>query len=208
MTELISDREARKYLRAIIKMYPNSEGSLLWDTRFHLLCAVLMSAQTTDRMVNRIMPEFTEKFPTAFELSQASISDIEAVINRLGLYHSKAEHLRKMAKQLVKEYDGQVPDTMEALTSLAGVGEKTASVVLSDGFKIPQIAVDTHITRITKAFKMVPENADAHEIKLYLQNLMPKKEWIELHHALIYFGRNNYPARKKHEDPRNFIEAK
>ncbi|GFZ27025.1 endonuclease III domain-containing protein [Lactobacillus corticis] len=204
--KLISDDQARDVLRRIANMYPDAEGSLLWDTRFHLVCAVLMSAQTTDKMVNRIMPKFTEDFPWPQDLASAPISEIEADINKLGLYHSKAKHLKAMAEMLVKDYHGRVPHTKAELVKLPGVGEKTASVVLSDGFGIPAIAVDTHVSRIAKRFKIVPQNYNPHQIQQRLQELLPKDEWTETHHAMIYFGRNNLPARLKDVDPYSVLK--
>ncbi|MDN6028800.1 MAG: endonuclease III [Lactobacillus sp.] len=206
--KLLSDAAARDVLRRIVQLYPQSEGSLLWDNRFHLVCAVMMSAQTTDLMVNRIMPKFTEDFPLPETLANAPISAIEADIKHLNLYHSKAAHLKTAAQMLVEKYHGVVPNTLAELVKLPGVGEKTASVVLADGFGIPAIAVDTHVTRIAKRFHIVPANAKPHEIKLRLEAVLPKEEWIATHHALIYFGRYTMPARLKNVDPYSLLPAK
>lgn len=109
-----------------------------------------MSAQTTDKMVNRVMPKFMQDFPTAESLANTSIEQIEADIRQIGLYHSKAKHLKESAQILVEKYGGDIPKSKKELMGLPGVGEKTANVVLAEGFGVPAIAVDTHVSRISK----------------------------------------------------------
>lgn len=205
MAKLLTDEQARQVLRQIAKLYPDAKGELNWDTNFHLLCAVMMSAQTTDKMVNQVTVKFNQDFPTAKSLAAASITEIEADIARLGLYHSKAKHLKEMAVILVNQYNGQVPANFDELVKLPGVGEKTASVVLAEAFKIPAIAVDTHVSRIAKAFGIVKPNATPHEIKLRLESLLPEDEWIHQHHAMIFFGRYTMTAKSKNQDPFSYL---
>lgn len=203
---LLSDQEAYRVLRQIDHMFPNAKGELHWDTHFHLLCAVLMSAQTTDKMVNRIMPKFMADFPNAQTLAQAKIGEIEADIKTIGLYHTKAKHLKAMAQILTDKYDGQVPENKTELIKLPGVGIKTANVVLAEGFGIPAIAVDTHVARIAKAFKIVPASATPVQIEKRLEAILPQNEWIHTHHAMIFFGRYRWPARAKDKNPYDFLE--
>lgn len=203
--KLLSTAEARKVLRAINAMYPDAKSELIWDNKFHLLCAVLMSAQTTDKMVNRIMPKFIVDYPDPSSLAQASITDIEHHISKIGLYHSKAKHLKETAQILVDKFGGQIPEDKKTLVTLPGVGEKTANVVLADGFGVPAIAVDTHVSRISKRFHIVPQNAKPLEIEKRLEEILPKSEWIHTHHAMILFGRYSMTARDK-EDPYSYLK--
>lgn len=203
--KLLNDEEARHVLQRIGEMYPDAKSELHWDNNFHLLCAVLMSAQTTDKMVNRVMPKFMEDFPTPESLANASIAEIEDHIKQIGLYRSKAKHLSETAKILVEKYNSKIPEDKKTLMTLPGVGEKTANVVLAEGFGVPAIAVDTHVSRISKKFRIVDQNATPHEIGKRLEELLPKDEWIHTHHAMIMFGRYTMPARAKNPDPYSYL---
>ncbi len=202
--DLLSDDEARTVLKRILAMYPNAKGELHWDNTFHLLCAVMMSAQTTDKMVNRVMPDFIKKFPTPEVLANASNEEIESTIKTIGLYRSKAKHLKATAKILVEKYDSKIPEDKRTLMTFPGVGEKTANVVLAEGYGVPAIAVDTHISRISKAFHIVNQKAAPHEVEQRLESILPKNKWIKTHHAMILFGRYITPARAK-EDPYSYL---
>lgn len=206
MTEekLLSDEEALNVLNKIDSLYPDAKGELHWDNKFHLLCAVLMSAQTTDKMVNRVMPKFIEDFPTPESLAQATIAEIEADIKQIGLYHSKAKHLKESAQILVEKFNSQIPEDKKILMTLPGVGEKTANVVLAEGFGVPAIAVDTHVSRISKKFHIVSQKATPHEVEIRLEELLPKERWIHTHHAMILFGRYTMPSRAK-GDPYSYL---
>lgn len=205
MTEkLLSDVEARDVLNRILAMYPDAKSELHWDNNFHLLCAVMLSAQTTDKMVNRVMPVFMERFPTPKVLADASIEEIESTIKTIGLYRSKAKHLKATAQILVDKYNGKIPNDKKTLMTLPGVGEKTANVVLAEGYGIPAIAVDTHISRISKKFHIVGEKATPHEIEKRLESILPRDKWIKTHHAMIFFGRYTMPARAK-GDPYSYL---
>lgn len=173
--KLLTDKEARAVLQKIDAMYPHSKSELNWDNNFHLLCAVLMSAQTTDKMVNRVMPKFSVDFPTPESLAKASLNEIEDDIKVIGLYHSKAKHLKAAAKIIFEKYDSKIPCNKKELMALPGVGEKTANVVLAEGFGIPAIAVDTHVSRISKKFKIVSQDASPHEVEKRLEEILPKK---------------------------------
>lgn len=203
--DLLSDEEARNVLRRIGAMYPDAKGELNWDNKFHLLCAVLMSAQTTDNMVNKVTPKLFADYATPLSMAEGDVKDIEEDIKRVGLYHSKAKHLKEMSQMLVDNYNGQVPDKKEELVKLPGVGPKTANVVLAEGWGVPAIAVDTHVARISKKFKIVPENATPLQIEKRLESLLPKDEWIHTHHAMIFFGRYSMPSRAKNPDPYSYL---
>lgn len=203
--KLLSDDEARDVLRRIAEMYPDARGELHWDTVFHLLCAVLMSAQTTDKMVNSVTPKLFQDYPDSFALAKAPISDIENHIKTIGLYRTKAKHLKETAQIISNTYHGNVPKDKKKLMELPGVGEKTANVVLAEAFGVPAIAVDTHVSRISKRFKIVDEKATPHQVEERLEQLLPKEQWIKTHHAMILFGRYTMPARTKNQDPYSFL---
>ena len=204
MEKLLSDEEARLVLKRILALYPDAKGELHWDTKFHLLCAVLMSAQTTDKMVNKATPKFSD-YPDSASLAQADIKDIEDHIRTIGLYHTKAKHLKETAQIITEKFNGKIPKDKKVLMTLPGVGEKTANVVLAEGFKVPAIAVDTHVSRISRRFKIVDEKATPHEVEKRLEELLPEDEWIRTHHAMILFGRYTMPARTKNQDPYSFL---
>ena len=205
--KILTTKEARKVLECINHMYPNAKGELVWDNNFHLLCAVLMSAQTTDKMVNKVMPKFMADYPEPKDLAQATIAAIEKHISQIGLYHSKAKHLKATAEILVTKYHSQIPQDKDELISLPGVGEKTANVVLAEGFGIPAIAVDTHVSRISKRFHIVPQNAKPLQVEKRLEEILPRDEWIHTHHAMILFGRYSMTARDKN-DPYSYLKCK
>ncbi len=202
---LLTNEQALSVLKRINRLYPNAKGELKWDSVFHLLCAVSMSARTTDKMVNRVTPKFNRDFPEPEDLAQASLTAIESDIASIGFYHAKAKHLKAMASLLIDRYDGHIPKDKAALMTLPGVGEKTANVVLAEAYQIPAIAVDTHVSRISKAFHLVPNDASPHEIEKRLESILPKKDWIATHHAMIFFGRYTMKARNKDKDPYSFL---
>ena len=204
--ELLTNEEAWQVLQKINAFFPNVKSPLHWDSHFHLLCAVLLSAQTTDKRVNEIMVQFGQDFPDPQTLAQAAIEDIEADIKSLGLYHNKAKHLKALAQKLLADYDGQVPQDKKSLMSLPGVGEKTANVVLAEGFGVPSIAVDTHVARNAKKFKIVPPKASPHQIDKRLEQVVPRDLWIQTHRAMILFGRQIMPARAKDPNPYHYLE--
>lgn len=204
--KLLTDEEAWQVLQKINAFFPNVKSPLHWDSLFHLLCAVLLSAQTTDKRVNEVMVQFSRDFPEPKILAQASIKDIEADIKSLGLYHNKAKHLKALAQKLLADYDGQVPQDKKALLRLPGVGEKTANVVLAEGFGVPAIAVDTHVARIAKKFKIVPAKATPHQVETRLEQVVPRDLWIQTHRAMILFGRQIMPARAKDPNPYHYLQ--
>ncbi|WP_057894131.1 endonuclease III domain-containing protein [Lacticaseibacillus brantae] len=186
---------AREFFTQVSDYYLDATPTLNARNPFEIVVAVSLSAQTTDVAVNAVTPKLFAQFPTAEAMSQANVTDIENLIDRLGLYKNKAKHLKQMSTQLVTNYHGQVPDDFAALTSLAGVGQKTATVVLSDAFNHPGIAVDTHVTRIVKGFGLVKQTATPAAIQEFLEDLMPEDMWINLHRSLIRFGRQWLTAR-------------
>ncbi|MGT2847239.1 endonuclease III [Streptococcus massiliensis] len=186
---VLSKKRARKVLEEIIALYPDAKPSLDFSNHFELLVAVMLSAQTTDAAVNKATPALFAAFPTPQAMAEATEAEIAGYISRLGLYRNKAKFLKKCAQQLLDDFGGQVPQTRTELESLAGVGRKTANVVMSVGFGIPAFAVDTHVERICKHHDIVKKSATPLEVEKRVMEVLPKKEWLPAHQALIYFGR-------------------
>lgn len=191
----MNDALAVEFLNAVLQQYPNAQPTLVAHSPFEILVAVMLSAQTTDRAVNAITPKLFATYPDAAAMSKASAEDIEPYIDRLGLYRNKAKYLATMSRQLMLRYDGVVPQTYPELTALAGIGRKTATVVRTDAFNIPGIAVDTHVSRIIKGFGIAEPKATPDQIQKRLEALMPENTWIQLHRGLIRTGREWLSAR-------------
>ena len=181
-------------------MYPDAKCGLDYNNLFELIVAVSLSAQTTDVSVNKVTPNLFNRYPSPFEMKDADINEVESIIHSIGLYKNKARNLILLSKELVEKYNGEVPNTMEELQSLSGVGYKTASVVLVEGFKIPAFPVDTHISRITKRIGLVKESLDPTSISISLMKLYDKSLYHKLHHQMIYLGRYTCKSQKPNCD--------
>lgn len=177
-------------------LFPNAKCELDHRNNFELICAVALSAQTTDISVNKVTPNLFKAYPDAHSLAMAKQKDVESCISSLGLYRNKAKNLILMTQKLDREYGGIVPNTQEELTSLAGVGRKTANVVRSEGFRIPALAVDTHVERVSKRLGLVPKTKDVIATENILCKKIPQDKWIKTHHQLIFFGRYLCHAQK------------
>ena len=170
-------------------LFPNAGCELIYHNIFELLIAVMLSAQTTDKSVNVVTPSLFEKYPNAFMLSNAEYEDVKEIIKRIGLSNVKAKKIKAASKMIVEVYDGNVPNTLEELIKLPGVGRKTANVVMSEGYKIPRIAVDTHVERVSKRLGIVPFSADVLDVEERLMDLIDQDKWHKSHHLLLFFGR-------------------
>lgn len=188
--------KANEILDIIETMFPNADCELVHRNAYELLVAVVLSAQTTDVAVNKVTPALFEKFPTVNDMALAIPKEIEPYIQSIGLYRNKAKNLVSLAKSLVESYDGIVPNTMEELVKLDGVGRKTANVILSEWYKIPALAVDTHVERVSKRLGLVKKDATVLEVELTLKKKIKKERWRKTHHLLIFFGRYHCKALK------------
>ncbi|MEF2782951.1 MAG: endonuclease III [Clostridium sp.] len=177
------------------EMFPDAHCELIHRNPFELLVAVVLSAQTTDAAVNKITPALFEAFPTPQDLANADIKDIEDKIRRIGLYRNKARSIQQLSISLVESYDGVVPESMKQLTSLAGVGRKTANVVRSVCFDIPSIAVDTHVDRISKRLGLAKVSDSVETVEKKLKRKIRRERWNKAHHLFIFFGRYFCTAR-------------
>ena len=185
-----------KKIRQILKAkYPDVKTQLLHKNAFQLLMATILSAQCTDRQVNSVTPKLFEQLQTPEDFAKAPIKQIETLIHSTGFYHNKAKNLKNCAKTLIELYNGEVPNTLDELVKLPGVGRKTANVVLGAVFKIPGMVVDTHVGRISQRLGLTTSKNPV-KIEFDLMNVIPEKEWNDFSLWLIYFGRAVCNARK------------
>ena len=175
--------------------YPDAGCALEHIDIFELLICVVLSAQTTDKSVNKVTPALFAKYPDAAALSQADPDDVAEYIRSIGMYRTKSKNIVNLAKALVSDFGGKVPDNYDSLISLPGVGRKTANVVLSVGFGHQRLAVDTHVFRVANRIGFVCEK-DVLETELALMEVIPENRWTRTHHSLIFHGRNCCDARK------------
>ncbi len=195
--EIIREKRARAMMVAklLASAYPRVECPLTHRNHFELLVAVILSAQCTDAAVNKVTPELFRRFPDPERLSRVPLQDIERHIRSLGLFRAKAKSLQLSARQLVEEFGGKVPATMGELTKLAGVGRKTANVILGHAFDLPGVAVDTHCKRLANRLRFTKQQ-DPEKIERDLCRLLPPAEWTRFSHRLILHGRAVCFARK------------
>ena len=184
----------KKIIFILKKRYPKIETGLNHKNGFELLIATILSAQCTDRQVNQVTKTLFKLYPTAESLSKASIKDIEKNIYSTGFYKNKASNIKKCAYSIFKEYNNQIPNGINDLTKLAGVGRKTANVVLSTLYNIPAMVVDTHVTRVSQRLNLT-KNQDAEKIEKDLMNKIPIEEWNGFSLRIIFFGREICIAR-------------
>ncbi|EUJ32966.1 endonuclease III (DNA repair) [Listeria floridensis FSL S10-1187] len=177
-------------------MFPNAHCELVHKNTFELLIAVVLSAQCTDVLVNKVTASLFEKYHTPEDYLSVPLAELEDDIRSIGLYRNKAKNIQGLSKRLIEEFDGQVPQTHAELESLPGVGRKTANVVLSVGFGVPAIAVDTHVERVSKRLAICRWKDSVQEVEETLKRKLPEEMWSEAHHDLIFFGRYHCKARK------------
>lgn len=176
-------------LTYIHNMYPNAKCELVYNNIFQLVVVVSLSAQTTDKRVNMCSPILFLKYPTIEALANANIKDVSEIIRPIGMVNNKAKNIINLAKAIHNEYNDVVPKSKEELVNLPGVGNKTANVVLAEGFKIPAFPVDTHINRIAKRLYYATLNDTVEDVERKLKKKIPQDMWISMHHSLIFFGR-------------------
>jgi len=185
----------RRILDILEETYPTAGPELDFTNRYELLVATILSAQCTDERVNKVTAVLFDAFPNAVALADASPDAVREIVHPCGLYETKSANIQNSARILVNQYGGEVPGTMEQLVALPGVGRKTANVVLSNGFGVPAIAVDTHVFRVSNRIGL----ADADTVEKTEKQLMdtiPQKRWSKSHHLLIFHGRRMCKARK------------
>ena len=188
-------KDLAPFLDYLKELFPEARCELIYNNPFQLLVATILSAQCTDKQVNKVTPALFTAYPDAKSMSEAPIEKIEELIHSTGFYKNKAKNIKSMAYALVKDHNGQVPDNMEELVKLPGVGRKTANVVLGNAFKVPGMVVDTHVKRISNRYGLT-KNSDPEKIEQDLMKIFPKERWTELSHQLVLFGRYFCMAKK------------
>jgi endonuclease-3 len=188
-------RHARTILERLTKRYPDIGTALRYDDPWQLLVATVLSAQTTDENVNRATPLLFTRWPSPDELAAADPEEVEDVVFSTGFYRQKTASIIALSRDLVDEFDGTVPQTIDELTRLRGVGRKTASVVLAEAFGLPAIAVDTHVKRVARRLGLTAEH-DPDKIEADLRALFPEHRWSGVSMRFIQFGRDVCDARR------------
>ncbi|MCI5643253.1 endonuclease III [Peptoniphilus sp. SGI.035] len=194
MKDILTHEEAEKCLDILEETYPDAHCELEHNSPYELLVATILSAQCTDIRVNKVTSEMFKKYNTPKDFAYMDIKKLEGLIKECGIYRNKAKNIKASSSVILEEYNGEVPNTIEELMKLPGVGKKTANVVASTAFGVPAIAVDTHVFRVSNRIGFVHEkNVEATERAL--QNKIDKNRWTKAHHLFIFHGRRCCTAR-------------
>lgn len=188
-------KRARKIIETLKNFYGEVQTELFFKNHYQLVIAVVLSAQTTDKQVNKVTAELFKKYPNFYALASANPHDIEKLIKPIGFFRVKSQNIVKLAKGVIEKYNGKLPQTREELMKLPGIGRKSANVILSVGFGIPAFAVDTHIIRIANRIGFV-NSKKPRDVEMALTSVIPKKDWNIAHLLLIRLGRTICAARK------------
>ena len=194
-TPLGLTRRARKINRELTNLYPDARCELDFRSPLELSVATILSAQTTDRLVNEVTPTLFKRYRDAAAYAAADRAELEELVHATGFFRNKANSLIKLGAALVERFDGEVPQTLAELVTLPGFGRKTANVVLGNAFGVPGITVDTHFGRLARRWRWTAET-DPVKVEHAVGELIPKKEWTMLSHRVIWHGRRRCHARK------------
>ena len=196
-SQTIEERSKRAYeiLNILKQEYPDARILLNFSNPFELLIATILSAQCTDERVNKVIPQLFKKYPGPEELAKANKKEVEEIIKPTGFYNNKAKSIIGVSKAIIEKFNGTVPDNIKDLTSLPGVGRKTANVVLSSCFDKPAIIVDTHIRRVSQRLGLT-NNKDPDKIEQDLNHLIQEKDRTKFSHVIGFHGRLTCKARK------------
>ena len=186
----------RKIFQILKKTYPQAKIALKFVNPLELLIATILSAQCTDVRVNMVTKDLFKKYKSARDWVKADIKQIESDIKSTGFYHNKAISIKGACTKIAEQFDDTIPDTMQELLTLPGVGRKTANVVLGNAFGIPGIVCDTHVIRLSRRLGLSDNNKDAVKLEFDLAEIVPKKNWMLFSDLLIFHGRNICKARK------------
>jgi endonuclease III len=194
-TPLSRTRRARRMARELAVIHPDAHCELDFTNAFELLVATVLSAQTTDKMVNKVTPTLFARYPDAAALAGADRDELEAILKPTGFFRAKANSVLGLSQALLERFDGEVPGRMTDLVTLPGVGRKTANVVLGNAFGVPGLTVDTHFGRLVRRFGWT-EEGDPVKVETEIAELVPKKEWTDFSHRVIFHGRRVCHAKK------------
>lgn len=192
---MLSKKDTQYAIDQMGELFPNAECELTHSNPFELLIAVVLSAQCTDALVNKVTPKLFAKYKKPEDYVQVPLEELQEDIRSIGLYRNKAKNIKKLSQSLLDHFDGQVPREREQLESLAGVGRKTANVVTSVAFGEPAIAVDTHVERVSKRLGICRWKDNVRQVEETLMKKIKKEDWSDAHHRLIFFGRYHCKAQ-------------
>lgn len=182
-------------IKKLKEYYPDATCSLDFETPFQMVIAVMLSAQCTDERVNKTTPQLFKKYGSPQAISKMKITELEKIIHPCGFYRNKAKNVKATAEMIINEFNGTVPNTMEELMKLPGVGRKSANVVMLEAFKSPQgIAIDTHAKRVSNKLGL-SNNSDPEKIEMDLLKIIPKEYYYDVNHLFVWHGRNICTAR-------------
>ncbi|HOU75669.1 MAG TPA: endonuclease III [Candidatus Dojkabacteria bacterium] len=185
-----------KIIEILAKKYPNPQTPLLHRNSYELLIAVILSAQMTDKRLNTITPLLFEKYPTFSSLANANIEDVQKIISGVNYYKTKSQHIIEVSKTINLKYDDKIPETLDKLIAMPGIGRKTANVILNEGLNISEgIVVDTHVIRVSQRLGFT-NNKTAQKIEIDLMKIIPKQYWRNISLWMIFHGRETCVARK------------
>ena len=188
-------RRARRIARQLAVLYPDVYTELNFKTPLELLVATILSAQTTDKLVNLVTPTLFARYPTAADYAAADREELEKIIQSTGFYHNKATSLMGLGQALCERFGGEVPGRLKDLVTLPGVGRKTANVVLGNAFGVPGITVDTHFGRLARRFGWTTDT-DPVKVEAQVATLIPRKDWTDLSQRMIWHGRRVCHAQR------------
>lgn len=192
---MVSKKKAAEMIDVMEELFPDAHCELNFTNEFELVLAVLLSAQTTDKSVNKLTAQLFQKYKTPEDYLEVTLEELEQDLRTIGLYRSKAKNIQALCRLLIEEYQGVVPHIFEELVKLPGVGRKTANVVLSVGFNVPRTAVDTHVERVSKRLGFAKADDTVLEVEHKLMKLIKEDRWSKSHHLMIFFGRYHCTAK-------------
>jgi len=190
-----AENRIKKILPILKKQYPDAKTELNYKAPFQLLVCTILSAQCTDVRVNEVSKELFKKYKNAGDFANADLKELEQDIKPTGFFRNKAKNIKTASRQIIGNFDGKVPSVIEELTTLAGVGRKTANVILSNVFGVPAISCDTHVIRLSRRLAL-SDNSDPVKLEFDLAEIVPKKDWSIFSHTIILHGRRVCKARK------------
>ncbi|WP_066257105.1 endonuclease III [Neobacillus drentensis] len=192
---MLNNTQIRYCLDQMGMMFPEAHCELNHSNPFELIIAVALSAQCTDVLVNKVTKTLFKKYKTPEDYLEVTLEELQNDIRSIGLYRNKAKNIQSLCRMILEEYNGEIPMDRDELTKLAGVGRKTANVVMSVAFNVPAIAVDTHVERVSKRLGICRWKDSVLEVEKTLMRKIPKDEWSVTHHRLIFFGRYHCKAQ-------------
>lgn len=196
MSGMLTKAEWNYCLEEIDNMFPDAHCELVHENAFELVIATLLSAQCTDVLVNRVTADLFQKYKTPEDYLEVSIEELQQDIRSIGLYRNKAKNIQALSLMLLTQFGGEVPEDRDVLTTLPGVGRKTANVVVSNAFGVPALAVDTHVERVAKRVGMNRWKDSVLAVEEKIMRWTPRERWTQTHHQLIFFGRYHCKAQK------------